>query len=107
MLPGEPDLSSDLSKLWGLQTGTYRGGPEMVRAGTGPTMLGFPSFAGLEDRIKQYVQQVREVAARHHCTGYTITVGFPWGISASFNFGFVSPQSASTQTYGPQTIIGA
>lgn len=48
---------------------------------------GFPIQAGWQDRVKDYITKVREVAHKHGCAGFSITVGIPWGISASFDFG--------------------
>ncbi len=83
MVSGEPDLSRDLSGLLELQVEMYNSS-QMV-AGPGGSIPTFGVFAGWEDRIKKYVERVGQIAGKYNCS-YTITIGIPWGISASFNF---------------------
>ncbi len=80
MLDSEGDLSGDLAKLMNLQIEMYNSSQ------MGAAALASPVFAGWEDRIKDYLKRVGEIARKHNCKGYTITVGIPWGVSASFNF---------------------
>ncbi len=81
----EPDLSRDLAGLLELQAEMYNSGQVGGAAAIGATMPTFTPFADWEDRIKKYVERVGQIAAKYNCS-FTITIGIPWGISASFNF---------------------
>ncbi len=91
MVGNGDDLTRAIVELLEAQQDMYEPGspPSGIPPSGMPTVTAGPSVGGgggFEDRVRKYLQKVQSAAQTLGCTGYTITAGFPWGISASLSF---------------------
>ena len=73
------DLSADISAL-------LTDGQEIYDFTNKPTGGIYGASGGLEDRVRRYLDSVSGLAQKYGCTGFSISVGFPFGVTASLNF---------------------
>ncbi len=75
------DLALELSELLSIEAGIR----ENVIGVTSPKAY---AMAGIEDKLRQWLKKVQEIAAHHDVQSYTITLALSWppGIQASFTW---------------------